>query len=317
MSYPKVFIIILNWNGLQDTLECLESVSALNYPQYEIVVVDNGSTDKPTKAIADKYPKVKLILNDENLGYSGGNNVGIKHALEHDAEYVWLLNNDTVVDADALLSLINITEKDQSIGIAGSKIYYFDNPGKIWFAGSHIYWWRGYSDHNGKDNMDNGQYDNVEQVDRVTGCSMLVKKEVCNKVGILDENFFLYVEEVDWCVRARKAGFKCIFVPSSVVHHKISASVAKTGITDKIFDYYDTRNFLYLINKTFKFPLREIILLKVIFKKINSEKMDNFKLILSFVSPRKKLESINSPVMFGIRDFFIKRMGKANYNFNT
>ena len=313
MFYPKVFIIILNWNGLQDTLACLESVRALSYPNYETVVVDNGSVDSPVGAITDAYPEVTVILNGENLGYSGGNNAGIRYALGEQADYIWLLNNDTVVEAEALTALVTEAEEAPDIGIAGSKIYYFDCPKKIWFAGSHIDWWRGFTGHDGMGMMDLGQYDSIREVDRVTGCSMLVKREVCERVGILDESFFLYVEEVDWCVRARKAGFKCVYVPSSIVHHKISASASKAGIWDTVFAYYNTRNFLYLIKKSFYFPIREIILLKVILLKLKTDKMSVLKALVLLLNNFNKLEPNKYPNLFAIKDFILNRSGKVVY----
>jgi len=315
MKHPKVFIIILNWNGLRDTLECLKSVFKLDYENFEVVVVDNGSVDNSVKIIEIDYPKVKLIRNEENLGFAGGNNVGIKHALDQGAEYVWLLNNDTIVEADALTNMLKETERDPKIGIAGSKIYYYSSSNKIWFAGATIDWSRGISDHIGMDETDIGQYDYVKEMARVTGCSMLVKKDVCDRVGIFDEDFFLYVEEVDWCVRARKAGFKCIFVPSSVVHHKASASVLKIGIWNKVFSYYNTRNFLYMIKKSFNFPDREIILFMVILRKLKNEKANCLKMLKSFVNPSFKLEPTNAPVIFAVRDFLNKKMGKVDYKF--
>lgn len=315
MNFPKVFIIILNWNGLQDTLECLESVFKLNYPNFRVIVVDNGSTDDCGEIIEKNYPKVILILNGENRGFAGGNNVGIRNALDQGAEYIWLLNNDTVVDPDALSNMVAEAEKDPGIGIAGSKIYYFGYPRKIWFAGSNIDWRRGSSDHIGMGETDIGQYDYVKQVDRVTGCSMLVKNTVCEKVGLFDEKFFLYVEEVDWCVRARKAGFKCIFVPSSVVYHKASISVSRVGIWDKVFKYYNTRNFLYLIKKSFNFPVRETILISVILLKLRNERKAILKMLPSSLNHPFKLEPGKTPVIFAIRDFFKKKMGKVDYRF--
>ena len=316
MSYPKVFIIILNWNGLQETLECLESVFRLNYPNFRVIVVDNGSTDDGGGIIGKYWPKVILILNGENRGFAGGNNVGIRCALDHGAEYMWLLNNDTVVERDALSNIVTEAEKDPGIGIAGSKIYYFGHQRKIWFAGSNIDWRKGSSDHIGIGETDIGQYDDVKEVDRITGCSMLVRKNVCESVGLFDETFFLYVEEVDWCVRARRAGFKCIFVPSSVVYHKASVSALKIGVWDKVFSYYNTRNFLYLIKKSFRFPTREIILVTVILRKLRNEKVNVLKMLLSSIYPSFKLEPNETPVVFAVRDFIKRRMGKVDYNFS-
>ena len=315
MNFPKVFIIILNWNGLQDTLDCLASVFKLNYDKYEVVIVDNGSTDDSYKIIGMTYPRVVLLQNGENLGFAGGNNVGIKYALDQGAEYIWLLNNDTVVEYDALTNMVAEAEKDSSVGIAGSKIYYYNSLKTIWFTGAKVDWLRGISNHIGMGETDVGQYDYIKDVDRVTGCSMLVKKDVCDKTGIFDEKFFLYVEEVDWCVRARRVGFKCILVPTSVIYHKASSSVSRTGVWHNIFGYYNTRNFLYLTKKSFTFPVREIILLNLIFLKIWREKRNILKMLFSLRDFSFKIKPREAPVLFAIRDFFIGKMGRVDYTF--
>ena len=315
MTYPLVYIIILNWNGLKDTIECLDSVIKLNYPNFRLVVVDNGSTDGSTDIISRNYPKVIVLENEENLGYAKGNNVGIRYALENNADYVWLLNNDTVVEQNALLNMVIEAEGDPHSGIIGSKIYYPNSGKKIWFAGAMINWSRGISNHIGMNETDVGQYDYVKEIDRVAGCSMLVKREVCNRVGLFDDNFFLYVEEVDWCVRARRAGFKCLFVPSSIVYHKGLTSVSLIGACSKVFNYYNTRNFLYLIQKSFNSPLREIILAKVIFRRLGDERGNILKMFCSIIKSSNKIRPYEFPVLFGIKDFFIKKMGRVDYIF--
>jgi GT2 family glycosyltransferase len=316
MNPPRASIIVLNWNGRADTLDCLRSLSRLNYPNYETVVVDNGSCDGSVDAIAAAYRNTTVLCTGENLGFAGGNNVGIRHALDNGAEYVWLLNNDTAVEPDSLTNLLNEAEKDRAIGIAGSKIYYFDSPDKIWFAGADIDWWKGASAHVGIGKTDTGQFDEVRPVDRVTGCSMLVRREVCEKIGLLDEEFFLYVEEVDWCVRARRAGFTCVLVPSSVVYHKISSSASKVGNWDRLFDYYDTRNFLYLIKKSFRSPLREIILFRVVCRKLRYQKRNSLRMLLSPLCASLGPEPSESPALFAVRDFLRNRMGKLTYEFH-
>jgi hypothetical protein len=315
MTYPLVYIIILNWNGLQDTIVCLDSLANLTYPNFRLVVVDNGSTDGSTDIISKNYPKVIFVENKENLGYAKGNNVGIRYALENNADYIWLLNNDTVVEQNALLNMVIEAEGDPLIGIIGSKIYYLNSAKKIWFAGAMINWSRGISNHIGMNETDVGQYDYVKEIDRVAGCSMLVKREVCNRVGLFDDNFFLYVEEVDWCVRARKAGFKCLFVPSSIVYHRGLASVSLIGSCSKVFNYYNTRNFLYLIQKSFNSPLREIILAKVILRKLGDERGNILKMFFSIINSSNKIKPYEFPVLFGVKDFLIRKMGKVDYIF--
>ncbi len=315
MSRPKVFIIILNWNGLGDTLECLESVHNLDYPEFETIVIDNGSAEPCSTVIERDYPKVTVIVNEENVGFAEGNNIGIRYGLNRGADYLWLLNNDTVVAPESLSALVEETEKDSRAGIGGSKICYHSAPEKIWFAGAAIDWLKGISDHTGFGETDRGQYDRVREVERVTGCSMLVRREVIERIGLLDESFFIYAEEVDWCVRARKGGFKCIFVPSSLVYHKVSASASRVGEWKRVFSYYNTRNFLYLVKKSFAFPVREVILLSVILYKLRREKAGIRTALLSLAMPSVRPDPCRTPVLLGIRDFLRSRMGKADYRF--
>lgn len=315
MSSPRVFIIILNWNGMKDTVECLESVCKLDYDNYDIIVVDNGSIDNPTQLIKEKYPRVITLCNEKNMGYAGGNNVGIKYALKHAAEYIWLLNNDTIVKKDSLANLVMAAEKDHNIGITGSKIFYYDTPDILWFAGARIDWSQGVSEHYGIGEKDCGQYDSIREVDRVTGCSMLIKKDVCYKIGLLDEEYFIYVEEVDLCVRARKAGYKCMYIPSSIIYHKESAAVLNIGNREKIFNYYNTRNFLYLISKTFSFPKREILLLKVILGKLRKEKTTILKILACSKRKSHKIMPIDAPIIYAIYDFMRNKMRNTEYVF--
>jgi GT2 family glycosyltransferase len=307
---PFVFIVIVNWNGLADTLECLESLRHLDYPNFEILLVDNASADNSVETIRDKYPSVRILANSRNLGFTGGNNIGIRHALENGAAYVWLLNNDTIVDPHALSRLVEAAERDRGIGILGSKIYYASEPDVISFAGASIDWNRGTSSHIGRGEVDRGQYDKLSEVERVSGCSMLVKKEVCDKVGLFDEAFFLFVEDVDWCVRAKRSGFRCVFVPSSVVWHKEGSSIRKAE-QGSLFSYYNTRNFLLLIKKTFTFPEREKLLFHLICDKMRHRKRTAVKSLFSGINPPRGINRSEYAVVCGVRDFLLNRLGKS------
>src|SRR4030067_3369990 len=308
---PKIYIVILNWNGINDTLGCIDSIQTLVYKNYELIVVDNGSEDNSSKIIRERYPNIIVIENESNLGYADGNNVGIEYALQHNADYVWLLNNDTFVDRNALTALVEIGEKNSEVGILGSKIFYYDRPNYIWFAGAMINWKRAESNHIGQNEVDRKQYDFIREIDRVTGCSMLVKRCVCERIGLLDGKLFLYTEEVDWCGRAKKNGYKIYYVPDSKVYHKISSS---TGLNfERIFYYYNTRNFLYVIYKNLSFPIREIYLIRAILTKIyecKSVLREIFKLNLW---PKEINYSKEMCVMRGILDFVLGRMGKGYY----
>ena len=241
----KVYIIILNWNGVQDTLECLKSLEKLDYSPFEILVVENGSEDgNEACLIKEKYPGVKLIINEENLGFAEGNNVGIRYALNLEADYVLLLNNDTTVDGSLLKELIKVIESDEKTGMVGPKIYYQNPPNKIWFGGGKIRWWRPVHIRNGF--VDRGKLEKVKQSDYITGCALLIKREVIEKIGLLDNRFFLYYEDIDWSLRAIKAGYQLMFVPQAKVWHKISSSLGKFSVSSI---YYGIRNRLLLLQK--------------------------------------------------------------------
>lgn len=221
---PLVYIIILTWNGRDDTLECLKSLQKLEYPNARILLVDNASSDGTTEVVRKTYRDVEIIVNPTNLRFSGGNNTGIKYALEKGAEYVLLLNNDTVVDHEFLTHLVRQAQENATVGMGGPKIYYYSHPRCIWFAGGKIDLWKGWISHVGIREEDRGQYDSMREVDYLTACCLLVKREVIEHLGMLDERFYMYGEDADWCLRTERAGYTLLYVPSSVIWHKVSVS---------------------------------------------------------------------------------------------
>jgi len=309
---PRVVVVILNWNGARDTVECIESVLKIDYSNFEIVVVDNGSSDGSAGVIRDRFDHIYLIENKANLGYAEGNNVGIRHALSHEAEFVWLLNNDTVVDKNALTAMTDLAGRNRDIGIFGSKIYYYDKPDILWFAGATIDWKRAISAHVGRLEKDTGQYEVEKEVDRVTGCSMLIRREVLEDVGLFDEKFFLYDEEVDLCVRARKKGFRNYYVPKSIVHHKISVSTGENSVP--VYAYYNTRNFLYLIRKNVPFPKREYYLFRSISRILFRSKGTMLRMIFPGLFPKGSVTPAEKATLVGLHHFFTGRMGKGYYS---
>ena len=237
-----VSIIILNWNGKEDTIECLESLRKLDYPNYEIIVVDNGSTDGSCEIFKKNYPYVKLIENEKNLGVAEGNNLGIYQAK---GEYILLLNNDIVVDRNLLNELLTVLESNPEIGIVGPTMYYYDDPKRIWFGGGgKICWNRGKTNILRSNEIDNGQFEKITEVDYIVSCALLTKKELFKKIGYMDSKYFAYFDETDWCVRAHKAGYRVLYVPKAKIWHKISSTSKKiSGFTE----YYFTRNqFLFM-----------------------------------------------------------------------
>jgi GT2 family glycosyltransferase len=221
-----VIVIVLNWNGKDDTIECLASLQNLTYANYEVVVVDNGSTDGSVSAIRECFPAVTLIENDVNLGFAEGNNVGIRFALERGADYALLLNNDTVVDGRLLAELVSVAESDDRIGVVGPKMYFFDAPQTIWTAGGTIHFGVNIARSRGWNQLDRGQFDSVEQVDYIPGCGLLARAAMIRDVGLLDLHYpFIYYEDTDWCYRASRAGYKMVYAPGARLWHKVSTSM--------------------------------------------------------------------------------------------
>lgn len=224
MFEPLVFIILVNWNGKKVTLECLDSLATVSYKNSKIVVVDNASSDGSVPAIREQHPKTIVLEQATNLRFAGGNNAGILYALEHGAELVCLLNNDTTVDREFLTHLVSRIQSDKKIGMAAPKIYYHDEPNRIWFAGGSISMWTGTMMHIGIREEDHGQHDASKEIDYATGCCILARQEVIEKVGMLDESFFMYGEDADWSMRVRRAGYCIVYEPRAKVWHKLSVA---------------------------------------------------------------------------------------------
>jgi len=332
--FPRVSIIILNWNGWKDTIECLESLYRITYPNYDVIVVDNGSRDdsvqrikeycegkievnskffkydpsnKPIKVfeisedearkgrfnrpLYEKFdPDRRLILikNKNNYGFTGGNNIGMKFALNVlNPKYVLLLNNDTVVDRKFLDELVKVAESDEKIGIVGSKIYYYEYNGRtdvIWALGG-----------------DEINIMNVRVGKFITGCCMLIKKEVLNKLNGFDEKYFCYWEDVDLSVRCKKLGYKLAWSPTSILWHKVGAS---SGRNSPITLYYFSRNFLYFVKKhtnLFNFIITLILYLSYI-----------TILKAPFYFLKKKKISLLKYQYFGVLDSIIGNYYKKN-----
>ena len=235
----KVYVIVLNWNGKDDTLNCLQSLRSTNYDNYKVVLVDNGSEDDSVKAVREKFPEVEVVETGKNLGFAGGNNVGIEYAIKAGADYVFLINNDTTVHPDYLKELVDVAESDAKIGAVGSKIMYYSEPERIWFVGGKINWLKNKGEHIGLDEIDKGQFDEIREVDYLTGCALLVKGEVVEKVGVLEDDYFLYYEDADYSLRIQNAGYKTVYAPKSKIFHKVSRST-KPGSSSYV--YYHVRN---------------------------------------------------------------------------
>jgi GT2 family glycosyltransferase len=212
-KFPKVFIVILSYNRKDRLKKCLDSVFQISYPNFEVIIVDNNSSDGSFEMARTGYSRSVFIRNEKNIGYSAGNNAGIRYALERMADYVLLLNNDTEVKPAFLSKLVEAAEKDQRIGIVSPLI--FDGySGKVWFSGGRIDWLKMKAI-----NLTEIRAENNFDTDFISGCAMLVKKEVFKKAGLLDEDFFLYWEDVDFSLRAKRKEFKIGVVASSWIDH--------------------------------------------------------------------------------------------------
>ncbi|MBZ5525120.1 MAG: glycosyltransferase family 2 protein [Acidobacteriia bacterium] len=245
---PKVSIIILNWNSFEVTLDCLVSLRKMEYRNFEVVLVDNGSVDSSPDKLAESAPEARILRNPANLGFTGGNNVGIRDALERNPDYLLLLNNDTIVAPDFLSKMVEVAESDPRIGILNPKIYYFEPSNRLWHAGGvHKPWWSS-AKSLGCKKIDNGDYDKVREVSFVTGCALLIKAGIVKQIGLLDEMYFLGWEDVDWTVRVMQAGYKAFYVPQSKIWHRESYDTKKNG-GKKLRDYYGIRNSILFARK--------------------------------------------------------------------
>ncbi len=228
MNKPRVYIIVLNYKRRDDTLECLGSLFRMDYPNYKVLVVDNASSDGTADAVREAYPDAEALENETNLMYAGGNNEGIKLALARGAEWILLLNNDTVVDSRLLPEMLKAADMRPDAGVIGPTIYYYSSKGRaretIWYAGGIVKLWMGLTAHRGIREEDTGRYGRIEETDYVTGCAMLISRACFEKVGLLDTSYGMYAEDVDFSLRARRAGFGLVFAPGGRVWHKISMS---------------------------------------------------------------------------------------------
>jgi GT2 family glycosyltransferase len=222
---PAIAVIVLTWNGRDLTLDCLDSLMQVTTPNVRVIVVDNASTDGTVAAIAERFgPRVSVMSNPANLGYAAGNNVGIQRALDDGADLILLLNNDTIVDPEFITELARDLKASPGAGIAGPKTYFFTPPDQLWFAGGGVSLWRGTAWHIGIRETDRGQYDTARAVDYVSGCALMARRLVFERVGLLDPAYRAYFEDTDLCMRAARAGFGIRYVPSARIWHRVSAS---------------------------------------------------------------------------------------------
>lgn len=244
---PKIIVLILSYNGKHLLEECINSYLKNNYSNYEIAVIDNGSTDKTKEWVESKWVNVKVFRTEKNLGYSGGLNFGMDYAFkEKNADYVLITNNDVKADENVISELVKVAETNEMIGFVTGKVYYYDCPTVLQTVGyfeDPVKWIGG---HLGNREEDNGQYDNTEERPFSDDIFMLVKKNVYKNVGGYDIEFKFQWEQFDWQVRAKKAGFKIYFTPEAKIWHKESMTIGKSS---SFKTYFDVRNSLVIFFK--------------------------------------------------------------------
>jgi GT2 family glycosyltransferase len=282
----RAAVLIVNWNSWSDTIECIRSVLNSAPEALQLVVCDNDSTDGSVDKIrrwADGAVDVPhdfppplpqrvsyacvtsgevesgtrletsaatlvLIETGGNLGFAGGNNVGLRYILSNpEVEFVWLLNPDTVIEPGSIEAMMELAREDATIGVVGSRIRFYDQPEIIQaIGGGRVIAWQGMTRFLGRGEHDHGQWSTPVELGYITGCSMLVRTAMVRSVGLLDERYFLYSEEVDWCLRARRAGWRLVYCPESVVYHKEGRIVGRKSPRS---DYYSVRSLLLLTQK--------------------------------------------------------------------
>jgi len=239
---PSVFLVILIWNHLEDTIECLDSVFHSEYRNIQVIIIDNASTDSSVAVIHEKFPQVKIIENKENLGYAEGNNVGIRYALKHEADYVFVLNNDIVIQCNTISSLVNILENNPQAAAVSPISYFYYEPEKVYFAGGYIH--------------ENGKVGHVTKTistepyptEWLNGCALLMRSALLRKIGLFESSYFLLFEDVDWSSRARKQGYCLLINPKNVILHKASISFNEQK---SYLKYYYIRNYHHWIDRNY------------------------------------------------------------------
>lgn len=239
----KVVVVILNYKVADLVVRCVKSIQKSDYKNISTIVVDNNSEDGLEEKIKE-FKDTEFIQTGKNLGYSGGNNVGIKKALNGGADYIFILNPDTTITKDTIDILLTRSEQ-YGADIVGPKIY-FEASKKIWFAGGIFDESNVLGSHKGVDELDKGQCDTDEEVDFISGAALFVKSSVFKRIGYFDEDYFLYYEDSDFCFRAKKAGFKVMYIYKAIVYH---GNAKSTGLGSPLQDYYITRNRLLFAAK--------------------------------------------------------------------
>lgn len=301
----RLCIVTINFNSENETHECLVSLKGLNTHGIDvsIVIVDNGSKNPFVLSESEKRDGVVLLRSEKNLGFTGGSNLGIQYGLTHNAEYIMLLNNDTLVHRELLQQMLESFEKNPKAGLVVPKIFFTkgheyhlekykkEDLGKVfWFAGGYVDWANVFTKHRGVDEVDHGQYEKEEEITFATGCCMLLKQDVLEKIGVFDNKYYLYFEDGDLSQRIIKAGFTIIYNPKAVLWHTSAASGGGSG--SALHDYYLTRNRMLFGMRYAPFRSKLALI------------RESFRLLLSGRKWQKK----------GIWDFYTGKFGGGSFH---
>jgi GT2 family glycosyltransferase len=294
----KIAIIILHWKNSDDTLECLASVFKIEDSHFEVILVDNGSSDLPR--IKENYPDLHYVENGENLGYAEGNNRGIAFALAKGFAFIFLLNNDTLVHKDILTAFREASRSRREAAVFGAKIYKYDEPTLLWYAGGEVDPVSMRCYHLGYAQSDlEKKWEEIKETGYACGCALFIKADAIRKVGVLEPKFFLIWEEIDWCFRMRKAGFSSLFVPQAKVWHKVSSSF-EGGNHGPLWHYFYARNRLLFLKRHFPLTKRLCFYRDSLFKEVHHL----FK---------NRAKACERAALRGVRDYFLRRYGKGSF----
>lgn len=298
----KVSLLILHFKSKKLTAECLASVEKLSTANFRLEAwIVNNNPDHDLDFLARKHPRFRFLKTDHNLGFVGGNNFGLSEILKNKPDWVFLVNNDTVLDKNLVNELLEAGQKDPAVGIIGPKIYFA--PGfefhaekykpvecgrVIWYAGGLLDRQNVYASHRGVDEVDQGQFETPSETDFVSGCGMFIRTGLIDKIGLLDKRYFMYLEDVDYCERARRAGFRVVFEPKGLLWH---ANAASSAVGGDLHDYFLTRNRL-LFGSKFASARTKLALVR-----------ESVKMLVSG-RPWQKI---------GARDFYLRRFGRGSW----
>ncbi len=303
---PLVYVIILTWNRKDEVLGAVKSLSRLKYKNYVPLVVDNASKDDTVEVLKEKFPDLKVIVNHKNLGYTGGNNVGIRYAFGQGAELVLLMNNDARVHRNLINRMIEVMSTDDRIAVVGSKNLYENDPNRIWGAWAQVTYGEMLTRIYGRNQFDNGAFQDVKDVDQVMGCGYIWRREALEDIGLLDTNFFGYHEDTDWCIRAIRKKWRVVYCGDAVTYHK-------GGVSNNP-SYKESLPVMYFLGRN-----------AILFTRKHGSGFDMLRLVKnsikgslgrSFRARKKKLPSREKDFLKGMIDGFLNRNSQKNFGVN-